>query len=121
SILQARKRFNDSVTQRGKEFGKALLERFENVAREFTVMRALFENDEVVDLAEEFPGFGKLRGDQLSKERSDTDVRKIIATSPDFCPTTRVITVLGMINRLLHKPGKRLRALSLDLAANKFD
>src|SRR5205807_1594127 len=85
------------------------------------MMRTLLDDDEVVVLAQKFPGFGKLRSEQFSKGRSDSNVRKIIAISPDFCPIARVITVLGMVKRLFHKPGERLRAAFTNFSPNELD
>src|SRR6266513_699464 len=84
------------------------------------MMRALFDDKEVVrhgqsvlwriDFAEPFPDFSELRGKQFAKERTDADVREIIAASSDRGPVAGIITVLGMIKRLPHEPGEGLRA-----------
>src|SRR2546426_11709315 len=67
SILQFRKRLDDLVAQHREEFGKSTLERFENIPCEFAMMRALLDDDEVIDLTEAIPDLGELLGEQLSK------------------------------------------------------
>src|SRR5947208_10192836 len=93
------------------------------------MMRALLDDDEIVDpstalrtsFAESFPDFSELRGEQLSKERSDADVSEIVAASPDRRAVARIISVRGMIKGLFHKPGERLRAVLFDLIPNELD
>ena len=46
-------------------------------------VRALFDDDEIVDLAEPLPNFGELRGEQPAEQRTDADVREIISLSSD--------------------------------------
>ena len=48
------------------------------------MVRALLDNDEVVDLAEPFPHFRELSGQQLSEKRANAHVCEIIAASPDL-------------------------------------
>ena len=85
------------------------------------MMRALFDDKEVFDLAETFPDLSELRGKQFAKERTDADVREIIAASSDRGPVAGIITVLGMIKRLLHEPGEGLRAAISNRVANELD
>src|SRR5215468_2011310 len=106
SLLQNRKWLHDSVAQNCEEFRRALLRRFQNVARELSIVRTLLDNHEIVDLPEPLPDFGKLRGQESSEERADTHVREVIAVPSDRTPPTGIISVLGMIERLLHEPGK---------------
>ena len=94
---------------------------FENIFRELSVMRALLEDGEVVDLAESFPNFGKLGGEQFSKEWPDANVGKKIAASSDGRAIAGIVAVLGMIKCLFHEPGERLWAVLLDLCPNKLD
>ncbi len=68
------------------------------------MMRALLDDDEIVDLAEAFPHLGKLRGEQLSEERTDADISNVIALAPDRRSTARIISVLAVIKRLFHEP-----------------
>ena len=99
----------------------------ENVKRKLPVMRALFHYHEVFDVAmatrfaESLPHLDKLRGQQLSKERPDADVREIITLSPNRTAAGGVISMLEMIERLLHEPGKRLRSALFNLRANQSD
>ena len=83
------------------------------------MMRALLDNNEVVDLAELLPYFRELSGQQLAEKGADAHVREIIAAPPNRAPTGGIIPVLGMIQRLFHEPGKRLRAAFLNFGANK--
>src|SRR5438874_9868491 len=84
-------------------------------------MRALFDDKEIVGLAEPFPDLGELRSQQFAKERTDADVREIIAVPADCSATAGVIAVLGMIKRLLHEPGEGLRAEISNRIANELD
>ena len=95
------------------------------------MMSALFDDKEAVrhgesvlwriDLAETFPDLSELRGKQFAKERTNTDVREIIAASSDRGPIAGVITVLGMIKRLLHEPGEGLRAASFYFSTDELN
>ena len=85
------------------------------------MMRALLDDYEVVDLANSFPDFRKLRSEQLSKDRSDADVREVIASSSNRGGAAGIITLLGMIERLLHEPGERLWPPLLYFSADRFD
>src|SRR5215831_7894279 len=78
-VSQNRKRFDDSVSQDCEKFRCAFFQKFENVVRELAIVRALFNNDEVIELAESRPDFGKLHRQQLSKQRADAHVGKIVA------------------------------------------
>ena len=82
---------------------------------------SLLNNDEIVDLAEPFPHFRELHRQQLSEKRSDAHIRKIIATPSNRAFAGGVISVLGMIERLAHEPGKRLRTAVLDFRADNFE
>ena len=84
-------------------------------------MRALFDDDEIVDLAESFPDFGKLRRQQLSKERADTHAGKIVAGFSNRAAAGGIITVLGMVQRVAHELRKRNGPLLLDFCANQSD
>ena len=84
-------------------------------------MRALLDNGEIVDFAESFPDFNKLRGEQLSKERADTNVGKVVAFPSNHGASTRVVAVLRMVERLLHEPGERNGAAFPNRIANELD
>src|SRR5207244_4406936 len=104
-LLQNRKWLDDSVAQSFEEFWQAFLRPFQNVVRELPVVRALLDNFEIIDFAESFPDLGELRGQQLAEQRPHTHVGKIIASPPDRAPARGIISMLRMIERLLHEPG----------------
>src|SRR5262249_3202426 len=104
--LQNRKRLDDSVAQRVEEFPPAFLDELENVARELPVVSALFDNEEIIDFAKPLPDFGELGGQQLPETPGDAHVRKIIACAANRAVARGVISMLRMIERLLHKPGE---------------
>ena len=85
------------------------------------MMRTLLDDGEVVDLVESFPNFRELRDEQLSKERSDADVGKIVAASSDRRAVARIITVRRMVKCLFHEPGEWLRAAGADSVVNELD
>src|SRR6266702_749123 len=82
SILQDRKRLNDSVPQSREKIRPTSAYRLKNVVRKVTMMRALLDNNEVVDLAELLPYFRELSGQQLAEKGADAHVREIIAAPP---------------------------------------
>jgi len=84
-------------------------------------MRALLDDKEIIDPAQSFPNLGELRRKQFTKERTDADVREIIAVSSDCSPIAGIITVLGMIKRLFHEPGEGLRTAISNRVANELD
>ena len=84
-------------------------------------MRPLFDNSEIVDLVELFPDFEVLRGQQFTEYRTDTHVGKIIACTANRAGARGIISVLRMIERLLHEPGERLRALRTDRLTDQFN
>src|SRR2546423_15291219 len=84
-------------------------------------MRALLDDDEVVDLAESLPNFGKLGGEQFSKEWPDANIGKKIAASSDGRAIAGIIAVLGMIKCLFHEPGERLWAALFYFCADPID
>lgn len=85
------------------------------------MMRALLDDGEIVGLAQSFPNLRELRGEQLPEERSDADVGKIVAASPNLRAIARIIAVHGMIKRLFHEPGEWLRTAGTDNVANELD
>ena len=119
SILQNGKRFDDPIAQGFEECGLEFADRSEHIAREVAVMRALFGDDEIVDLAEPLPDLHELRGQQLPEERADTYAREIIAATANRGSAGRIITVFRVIKRLLHEPGKRDLTMIADLVANQ--
>src|SRR5437899_2348674 len=119
SLLQNRKWLDYSVAQGCEEFGRAFLHRFENVARELAIMRALLDNHEVVGFAESKPDFGELSAQQLPEQRADTHVGEIIAFPSNRAASRGIVPVLGMVERLLHEPGERLRTAIANLHADE--
>src|SRR4029453_9496815 len=84
-------------------------------------MSALLNDDETVDLAELLPDFCELRQHQLPEERTDADVSKIIAFAANGAAAGRIVSVLGMIKRLLHKPNEGNGTAIFDLVANELN
>ena len=89
--------------------------------REPPIVRALFDDHEIVDLAELLPDLGKLRAQQLPEQRADADIGEIITFSANHAVAGGIVSVLGMVKRLLHEPGERLRAAIANFVANEFD
>ncbi len=85
------------------------------------MVRRLLDQDEFIDLAKPFPGFRELRGQQPAEERADAHVCVVVAAPPNRTPASGIISVLGMIKRLLHKPRERNRAACFDFGPNTFD
>src|SRR5438874_7670831 len=94
---------------------------FKQVACKFAMMRALLDKDEIVDLAKLFPDFGKLSGQQLPEDRTNAHICEIISTAPNRAPSGGIVSVLGMIKRLSHEPGKGLGAARPNYFANELD
>ena len=120
-LLQIRKGFHNLITQSCEERWRAFLHEFQNVARKLPVMCALFDDREMVDFVKLFPNLEELRGQQVTEHRTDTYVGEVIACSANRAAARGVISVLRMIERLLHKPGKRLRALCTNRVADRFN
>jgi hypothetical protein len=72
-------RFDDSVAQYFEKCVGIFFRELENITGKQTIVSALFDNDEIVDLTELVPYLNELRGQKLAKKGADTDVRKIIA------------------------------------------
>ena len=81
-------------------------------------MRALLDDEKIVDLANSVPDLRELRCEQFSKDRSDADVGKVIAASSDSGAVAGIIAVFRMIQHPLHEPGEGNRAMIADLTAN---
>src|SRR5438132_11693195 len=69
-------------------------------------------------VAESLPHFGKLRGKELTEKRANAHVCKIVAAAPNRRPSAGIISLRGMIERLLHEPGEGLRAMFANRVAN---
>ena len=61
---------------------------------------------EVVDFADSLPDFSKLRAQQLPEQRANTHIGEIITLPSNRAATRRIVSVLGMVERLVHKPGE---------------
>ena len=96
------------------------MQRFENVARELPIMRALVDNHEVLDFAKSLPDFRELRAQQVPKQRADAYVGEIITFPSNSAAARRIVSVLGMVQRLLHEPGEGLRPVCTDGLASQF-
>ena len=55
--------------------------RLEDVARKIAVMRALFDDGEVIRFAEPMPYFCKLHSKQMPEQRPNAHIREVIAAS----------------------------------------
>ena len=121
ALSQNRKWLDYSVAQSFEEFPRVCLGRLENVASELPVVSRLLNNDKIVDLAELLPDLGKLRAQQLPEQRADADIGEIITFSANHAVAGGIVSVLGMVKRLLHEPGERLRAAIANFVANEFD
>src|SRR6266516_2928605 len=105
-LLQNRKGLDYSIAQSREESRRAFLRRFKNVVREPPIVRALFDDHEIVDLAELLPDLGKLRAQQLPEQRAYADVGEIIAFASNRAASGGIVSMLRMVERLLHEPGK---------------
>jgi len=121
SILQDGERLDDSIAQSGKKIRAAFARRLKDITRKVAMMSPLFDNDKVIDLVEPFPYLRELRGQQLSKKRPDAHVCEVISTPPNRASARGIISVLGMIEGLLHEPGKRHRTAVLNFRADNFE
>ena len=72
-------------------------------------------------LPSSLPDLSELCRQQLPEKRPDADVREVITVSPNRAPAGGIISVLGMIERLFHEPGKRTGSAIPNLRSNKLD
>src|SRR5262249_759675 len=105
-LSQNRKWLNYSVTQSFEEFWRACLDRFENVACELAVVRALLKKDKIVYLTELLPDLSELRRHQSPEKQAYAHVSEIVALPPDCTAARGIVSVLGMVKRLFHEPGE---------------
>src|SRR5438552_15042787 len=98
-LSQNRKWLDDSVPQDFEKFRGMFFQELENVARELAIMRTLFDDDEIVDLAESLPDFGELRRQQLSKHRADAHASKIVAGFSNRAAPGGIVTLARMEQR----------------------
>lgn len=125
SFPPEREWLHNLVTKRGEKFRPAGSRRFQNISGELAIVRALLDDDEIVDaaiaprLAQSLPDFGKLRAPQAAKNRANANVGEVIAFAADRGAPTRVVAVLRVIKGLLHKPGERDGAVLADMLADQ--
>ena len=120
-LSQNRKWLDYSIVQSFEEFRRALLRRLENVARKLTIVRALLNNDKIVDFAELLPDLSELCRHQLPEKRADADVGEIITFPANRAAARGIVSVLGMVKRLFHEPGEGLWSAIADLGSNDLD
>ena len=120
-LSQNRKWLDYSVPRSFEEFRRALLQRLENVARELAIMCALLNNDKVVDFAEFLPDLSELCHHQLPEKRPDADVSEKITLPANRAGAGGIVSVLGMVKHLLHKPGEGNWSVFFDFGANQAD
>ncbi len=117
-LPQQSERLHNPITHRRKQVRVLFAQRLQHIAREFTMVCALLDDHEIIRPAERFPNLGKLTGDQFPKQRPHAHAREIIAPPPDRAASRAVITMLGMIKRLLHEPRKGHRPARPDPIAD---
>ena len=117
SRLQNRKGLDDAITERRWKF----THRRQDIVRELPMMRALFDNREIIRTPHDFPHLRELRREHSPEKRSDTDIGEIIAAPPDLALARAVVAELRMIQRLLHEPGKSHRSILPNSFADELD
>src|SRR5450432_2261129 len=121
ALPQDWKWLDDPIAKRGKEIRDALAHSPENIAGEVAMVGSLFNDDEIIGPAHQFPHLGELRGQQPSKKRTDADIRKVIATPPDDTTPGTVVANLRVIKRLFHEPLERDGPVAADCVPDEFD
>lgn len=119
SISPEGKWFDDTIAKGCKEIWETLLREFEHIMGELAVMCALFYDNKTVDPTEFFPELGELSAQEPAEKRADTDVGEVISFASDRSAAAGIVAMLGMIKRLFHEPGERLRTVCADLLANE--
>src|SRR5438132_11756637 len=109
------------VAQGFKEFRRTCFGRLENIARQLAVVRALLNDDKIVDFSQLLPDLSELCQHQFSEQRADADVSKVITFAANRAAARGIISVLRMIKRLLHKPGECLRPAIPNLGSYKLN
>src|ERR1041384_4822696 len=120
-LFQHWKGLQYAVSQCCEEFRQPFLRGLENIPRELPVVSALFDNHKVICLVEALPDFAELQSQQMSKQRSYAHVGEVISLASYDASARRIVAMFGMIQRLLHEPRKRLRAVILNPAATHLD
>src|SRR5437764_6456212 len=120
-LSQNRKWLDYSVPRSFEQFRPAFLQRLENVARELTIICALLNNDKVVDFAEFLPDLGELCHHQLPEKRPDADVSEIVTFPANHAAAGGIVSVLGMVKHLLHKPVEWLWSAIPNFGSDKLN
>jgi hypothetical protein len=120
-ISQNRNWFDYSVAQSFEELRRAFLRSLENVACKLTIVRALLNNDKIVDFTELLPDLSELCRHQLPEKRADADVSEIITLPANRAAAGGIVSVLGMIKHLLHEPVEWLWSTIANLGSDKLD
>jgi hypothetical protein len=97
--------------------GRCTIPRGENVGEQLPVIRALFDEGEVVRFTEEFPHFAKLRGEQFPEDRADADAGEEVAASSGAAGRRCVVSAVRMIKRDGHEFVEPYRTVLRDAAA----
>src|SRR5260370_185926 len=66
-------------------------------------------------------GLRELGSGKAAEERAEGDICEIISAASNRAPARGIISILGMIKRLLHEPGEGNRAAGFDFGTNTFD
>ena len=115
SRLQNWKRLDDAIAKR-----RGKIARRQDIVGEFPMMRALFDDREIMRPPHDLPHLGELGRQHSPEKRSDADVREIIAGPSDRAPARAVVTEFRMIERLLHEPVEAHGALLTNRFANEI-
>src|SRR4051794_10544671 len=87
----------------------------ENIARELPIVRALLDDRERIRRAEQLADLRELHRHHFAEERAEGDAGEVIALSSDTRAARAVVTVFGLIQRLLHEPRECHRSALRDL------
>ena len=120
SLPPNQKRLQYHVGGRSETFSGRLAQRAQHICCKNAIVRPLLHDGEVVRPSQLLPYLDKLRGQQFSEQRPNTDIGKKIAMPPDAHAPTGIITMLRMIKRQLHEAGERDWPIPFDLATNKL-
>jgi len=91
------------------------------IVEDSAVVRALLNNDKIVDFTELRPDLSELCRHQLPEKRADADVSEIITFPANRAAARGIVSVLRMVKRLFHEPGEGLWSPIADLGSNDLD
>jgi hypothetical protein len=103
-LAKRRERFDED---HGRAIEGRSGERVENVIREASVVRALFDEREIPGAAEGFPEFDKLAGENFAQHGAEAHARVKIPAASDDSASRGVVALPGIIESQLHEAGKR--------------